>query len=294
MSKIVSIVLPVYNGGHRVGKAIKSVLAQTYDNFELVIVNDCSTDKTSEIVKEISEKDKRIRVINNETNQKLPRSLNIGFANSCGEYLTWTSDDNSYKPEAIEKMVSYLDNHPNIDMVYSNFNVVKLDGTYISTTRALEPNKMRFENAVGACFLYRKELAEKIGQYDPNLFLAEDYEYWIRAYLHGKLHHIDDVLYDYGWHDNSLTVTKKNQVYHKTFEAKEKHFYELLDRCNTQEEKNRFLWSMLKLLLDDDEKKRVRNKYYLLDSDFMKADKKKILYEKLEKSLIGKSIKRLL
>ena len=258
MSKIVSIVLPVYNGEHRVGKAIKSVLAQTYDNFELVIVNDCSTDKTSEIVKEISEKDKRIRVINNETNQKLPRSLNIGFANSCGEYLTWTSDDNSYKPEAIEKMVSYLDNHPNIDMVYSNFNVVKLDGTYISTTRALEPNKMRFENAVGACFLYRKELAEKIGQYDPNLFLAEDYEYWIRAYLHGKLHHIDDVLYDYGWHDNSLTVTKKNQVYHKTFEAKEKHFYELLDRCNTQEEKNRFLWSMLKLLLDDDEKKRVR------------------------------------
>ncbi len=293
MDRKVSIVLPVFNGEKRVSKAIDSILNQTYKNFELVIVNDCSTDNTKKVLESYALRDQRIKVIHNETNLKLPNSLNRGFEEATGEYLTWTSDDNAYRPEAIAKMVIYLDEHKDVDMVYCDFDVVELDGTYRSTTILMEPDELRFQNVVGACFLYRKELAEKIGKYDPDLFLAEDYEYWIKAYLNGKLHHISDVLYEYGWHEGSLTVTKERAIYHKTFEAKDKHFEDLLARCSTQEDKNKFYWNMLRLLLDDQEKDSVRKKYYMNDREFMKADKIKLRKERFDESFCGKVLRKL-
>lgn len=292
MNKKVSVVLPVYNGERRVAKAIESVLSQTYENLELIIVNDCSTDNTIEVLRDYENRDRRVKVFENESNQKLPRTLNNGFTHVTGEYLTWTSDDNAFKPEAIEIMVRYLDEHTDIDMVYADFDVVNLDGTFRETKRLFEPDELRFCNAVGACFLYKKELGEKAGIYDPDLFLAEDYEYWIKAYLNGNLYHIQEVLYNYGWHDESLTVTKKYQVYHKTYEAKDKHFQELLSRCVTQEDRNRFYWEMLRLLLEEDERERIKNIYYQQDSEFMKADKKKLLYEKRSRSFGGRIINK--
>jgi len=270
MPKLISVVLPVYNGANRVSKAVESVLQQNYREIELIIVNDCSTDNTQQVIQRYQELDNRIKIINNTENLKLPKSINRGFSESKGDYLTWTSDDNAYKTDALKKMAEYLDSHPEVDLVYCDFDIVELDGTYRQTIRTLEPDEMRFENAVGACFLYRRELAEKIGEYDPELFLAEDYEYWIRAYLNGTLHHIPEVLYEYGWHDKSLTVSKELQVRHKTFEAKNKHLAELLSRCISQDEKNRFYNTMLKHLVDDNERKRVKKQYYRLDKAYKK------------------------
>ena len=246
-----------------------------------------------EVLRGYADKDSRIKVYENEVNQKLPRTLNNGFSHVEGDYLTWTSDDNTYKLNAIEKMVQYLDEHPDIDMVYADFDIVNLDGTYRETKRVFEPDELRFQNSVGACFLYTKELAAKAGEYDPDLFLAEDYEYWIKAYLNGNLHHIPEVLYNYGWHDASLTVTKAYQVYHKTFEAKEKHYEELIRRCITQADKNRFYWDMLGLLLDDKEKESIRKIYYQYDRDFMKEDKKRIYNEKIRNSILGRAWRRI-
>ncbi len=107
--KLVSVILPVYNGEDTIAESIDSVLAQTYQNLELVIVNDCSTDGTQAILKEYEAKDRRVRVIDNSVNLKLPRSLNVGFSDAKGEYLTWTSDDNLYHPSAIEEMAAVLD-----------------------------------------------------------------------------------------------------------------------------------------------------------------------------------------
>lgn len=287
MNKKVSVVLPVFNGSKRVSKSIESVLEQSYSNLELIIVDDCSTDNTMEVLHSYANTDARIKIYENKVNQKLPRTLNNGFSHAIGDYLTWTSDDNTYKSDAIEKMVKYLDEHPNIDMVYADFDIVNLDGTFRETRRVYEPDELRFRNAVGACFLYTKNLADKVGKYDPDLFLAEDYEYWIKAYLIGKLCHIPEVLYNYGWHDESLTVKKAQQVFHKTFEAKEKHFEELIDRCITQKDRNRFYWDMLSLLLDCNEKESKRKIYYQYDKNFMKQDKKKIFFEKIRKGIRG-------
>ena len=118
----VSIVFPSFNGSLFIKDSIQSILAQTFEDFELIIVNDCSTDNTLEICTEFAKQDKRVRVISNPHNLKLPASLNVGFSKSKGDYLTWTSDDNVYKPNAIEKMVLALDSNPKVDLVSYNYD----------------------------------------------------------------------------------------------------------------------------------------------------------------------------
>ena len=118
---LVSIILPVYNGQKYLRQAMASCLGQTYKNIELIVVDDCSTDSTPEIVRSFT--DSRVRYIRNEQNQRLPRSLNIGFAQARGEFFTWTSDDNYYRPEAIGRMVEYLQTHQ-ADFVYCDLFVI--------------------------------------------------------------------------------------------------------------------------------------------------------------------------
>src|ERR1044072_1742318 len=87
----VSVVLPTFNRAAMLPHAIASVQSQTWTDWELIVVDDCSTDNTAEILRQHSIADPRLRVIRNETNQKLPRSLNVGFHASEGRFLTWTS-----------------------------------------------------------------------------------------------------------------------------------------------------------------------------------------------------------
>src|SRR3989338_4736656 len=113
-----SIVLPTHNGARYLRQSIDSCLSQTYKNIELIIVDDCSTDETPDIVRSCN--DPRIRYVRNKTNQRLPRSLNIGFALTTAEYLTWTSDDNQFLPEAIAVMLGFLMENESIDFVYAD------------------------------------------------------------------------------------------------------------------------------------------------------------------------------
>ena len=99
-----TIVLPTYNGDRYLGESIASCLGQTYSSLELLVVDDGSTSDIRGIVE--AAKDDRIRYIRHPENRGLSMALNTGFAASRGEYLTWTSDDNRYHPEAIARMVT--------------------------------------------------------------------------------------------------------------------------------------------------------------------------------------------
>lgn len=273
MEEKISVVLPTYNGEGTVKKSIESVLAQTYANWELILVNDCSTDGTQAVLEAYAAQDTRIRVVNNDTNQRLPRSLNIGFSYATGELLTWTSDDNAYRPIAFETLMKAMQDHAGTDMVYADFDVVDMSGNFLWHEAKKSPDVLRFCNTVGACFLYKRSLAQKIGGYDEQLFLAEDYEYWIRAYLNGNLLHITDTIYDYGWHDKSLTATRKAAITKATFLAKEKHMDALLKRCSNQSERNAFFREMLRYLNDPEEQQQKRRQYYAMDSAFARTDR---------------------
>lgn len=223
-NKLVSIILPVYNGERFLKEAIESVIVQTYQYWELIIVDDCSTDKTSEIAKSFIDCDNRIFYYRNKKNLKLPASLNVGFSLAKGEYYTWTSDDNVFKPNAIEKMVEAIELNESIAMVYADFDVISEDGDILDSGYTKDADLLIQGNVFGACFLYRASIAREIGPYDVTLFLAEDYDYWIRIHRIGEIRHINEKLYFYRKNLNSLTETKKSQIVKQTYAMLEKHF----------------------------------------------------------------------
>lgn len=203
--KQVSIVLPTYNGEKFIESAIDSCLSQSYSNIELIIVNDCSTDRTAEIIEQFAAKDKRVRIINNGNNKKLPASLNIGFDNAKGEYLTWTSDDNLFGANAIEKMVDALDNNQHADIVYSSYSFIDEKGRHLGDYGD-DPEFLIFSCIVGACFLYRKQVHFDLGGYNPAKFRMEDMDFWLRACEKFRFLYLNEPgMYKYRKHSRSLT-----------------------------------------------------------------------------------------
>jgi glycosyltransferase involved in cell wall biosynthesis len=210
MNKLVSIILPTYNGKDFLKKSIESCLKQSYQNIELIIVNDCSTDSTEEII--LSYADSRIKYIKNETNQRLPKSLNIGFKNASGDYLTWTSDDNYFDENAIAKMALALEEQK-VDLVCAPYFTIDNNELITGERTVGKQSDVLIDNVVKACFLYKKEVHQKLNGYNPALFLVEDYDFWIRASFENfKFHQLNEKLYYYRFHDNSLTETRRNDI----------------------------------------------------------------------------------
>lgn len=241
----VSIVLPVYNGERCVANSIESVLKQTYNNWELIAVNDCSTDDTQSILETYARQDDRIKIISNPVNLKLPRTLNAGFAQATGEYYTWTSDDNLYKENAIEEMVRALKSQPEFDMVYANYTNIDGEDRILGDVLLGEPKQLPMGNVVGACFLYTREIAQKVGEYDANLFLAEDYDYWIRILRMGKILHIEKILYFYRRHGGSLSSTQKDRINGQTYRMLEKNFLFLYSYARSVNQQYKFFEHLL-------------------------------------------------
>ncbi len=291
-SKKVSIVLPVYNGGVRVGQSIDSILSQTYTNFELILVNDCSTDNTLQIFEKYAKLDNRIIVINNPVNLKLPLSLNIGFENACGDYFSWTSDDNLYKKNAIEKMVTALEKNREFCMVYANYTAIDSAGRSIQDVFLQEPQCMAMGNVIGACFLYTKDIARKVGGYDPSLFLAEDYDYWIRILRTGKILHIPDNLYYYRCHPESLSETKKDIIGKQISKTLEKNFLFLYTSMETPKERHAFL-DRFYMGLDGQDTDKVQIMINKIDSSYIAYKKRKEKKEKLRSTVLCKRLCRL-
>ena len=201
---MISIILPVYNGEKFVRTAIDSILKQTYSNFELIVVNDASNDGTEDIVISLRNCDSRIIYIPFSENRGLPGALNHGIKMAKGNYITWTSHDNILMPNALEKMLHEL-HKTKSDFVYADCQVINDKGEKIGFLKTKPIEYILFSNIVHACFLYRTEVIQKVGEYNEDLKLIEDWDYWLRCAQKCKMTHIDQTLYQYRHHDLSLT-----------------------------------------------------------------------------------------
>lgn len=202
--KLVSIVLPVYNGASFLRQSIDSCLKQTYGNIELIVVDDASTDDSVAIVS--SYNDVRVKLVRHSSNRKLPAALNTGFAQTAGAYLTWTSHDNYYVSTAVAEMVNFLQGNPAVDIVFTDQYCIGEDGQLESLRHTGPVEHLTHYNSVGACFLYRRKVYEELGDYNERAFLAEDYDYWLRALAHFTFAHLERPLYYYRSHAQSLTA----------------------------------------------------------------------------------------
>lgn len=204
----VSIVLPTYNGSQYLESAIQSCLSQTWEDLELIVVDDCSTDSVPEILAGCD--DPRIRIIRNESNLKLPASLNKGFSQARGRLLTWTSDDNLYEPDAIQKMRETL--LQDYDVTYAEQAIIDQHGLEVGLFGIDQPEMLRTRNIVNACFLYHRHVHEALGGYDETLFLVEDWDFFLRALDRFRFAITPGVLYKYRRHGESLTETRRAEA----------------------------------------------------------------------------------
>jgi glycosyltransferase involved in cell wall biosynthesis len=198
----VSITMPTFNGARFLREALDSVFAQTWRDFELIVVIDGSTDGTEQILASYS--DPRMRVIRNERNLGLPASLNVGLAAAKGEYWRWTSDDNVHKPETVARLVEYLETHPE-SAVVSTF-ITHMDETGRPTHTSTTDHN---------CFLCRTSSAREIGGYRTEYMLVEDADFFLRMiHRFGPIGRVREPLYFFRDHPSGLSASQiqKRQV----------------------------------------------------------------------------------
>ncbi|MFN3619250.1 glycosyltransferase family 2 protein [Sphingorhabdus sp.] len=208
----VSMIVPVFNGAKYLGAALDSILTQDFGDFELICVDDGSNDTTPQILADYARRDSRIVHLSNESNLGLPATLNCGFAHARGQYHSWTSHDNVLRPEMLSTLVQVLDADAAIGVAYAGYSVINSDGQILRYQPPRPAEDRWFGNPVGAAFLYRREVTEKLRGYDQNLFGVEDYDFWLRAARNFLLQPIDRDLYLYRRHNDSLTNQRSRQI----------------------------------------------------------------------------------
>jgi glycosyltransferase involved in cell wall biosynthesis len=205
ISPLISIVLPTYNQSDFLPAALDSIFSQTFTNFELIVVNDGSTDSTAHILDNYRQNHSFVLI--EQENQKLPRSLNNGFTCAKGKYLTWTSTDNIMMPEMLEVLSKELENDSTVGLVYADRYVIDKDGKILGefSSPEYDPFLLLHLNMINCCFLYRRDCLDRVGGYDHRFIYGEDWEYWIRISECFKIKHINYTLYKYRLHPRSMT-----------------------------------------------------------------------------------------
>lgn len=207
----VSVLMPVYNADQFLEESVGSILAQTYTDFELLLLDDGSKDKSLEIAKKLAKKDPRIRVLPNKTNVGIVKTLNRGISLARGEFLARMDSDDFSLPNRFEVQVKYLDEHPDISICSSwietfgnhNGNIWKLavDPKLVKCT-------MLFYSAIchPAVMMRKKAVFDDLGlKYEG--YHGEDYTLWVKVAKQSKLSNVPKVLLKYRTHSNSLMST---------------------------------------------------------------------------------------
>jgi len=192
----VSIILPTYNGNRFIEQAIESVLKQSYENFELIIIDDDSIDNTAEVICRFSERDSRILYLKNDENLGIQKSLNRGLRKAKGEYIARIDDDDEWiDKDKLKAQVDFLDNYHDYVLVGTGAVVVNEKGKELY--RFFEPEtdfKIRCKLLLKNCFIhptvmFRKDAVMKIGGYDEEKEAKdrEDYDLWLKLGTVGNL-----------------------------------------------------------------------------------------------------------
>ena len=216
---IVSVVIPVYNHEEYIRESVESALSQDYDNLEVIVVDDGSTDATPEVLKTFGS---RIRYIR-QKNKGTAAALNTGIRHAQGSLIAWLSSDDVFLPGMIKRQVAELNKEPSFAMVYADFVEIDSHGKELRVVRcpfppvgefAIELLKGNFIN--GSSVLIRKGCFEQVGLFDESLPTDSDGDMWFRLLKNGyEFGHIPEVLVKYRWHSSNLSHKYKLHHYCK-------------------------------------------------------------------------------
>jgi glycosyltransferase involved in cell wall biosynthesis len=209
----VSVITPAYNVAAYLGEAIESVLAQTFGDFELIVVDDGSTDTTFQLATEYARTDSRIRLVRQE-NRGISSARNYALRMATGSFLAILDGDDVWLPTYLERQLAILTSEPDCDIVTGNawFLGGPHDGQPARPTpdRRVEPTLSRMledETAVFIMCVFRRRVYEVIGGFDESMRTNEDYDFWIRAAIAGfRFRRNDEPLGRYRRRDDSLSA----------------------------------------------------------------------------------------
>jgi glycosyltransferase involved in cell wall biosynthesis/MoaA/NifB/PqqE/SkfB family radical SAM enzyme len=202
----VSIVITCYNYGRYIAEAIESVLAQTCRDYELIVVNDGSTDNTEEVAQKYkaANPDRTIRVISQSRSGQPAISRNRGITESSGEYVLVLDADDKLAPTMLEESLKALDDNAQADFVYtdrSDFGAL----SQVVRAREYDFEQLRYENHVSYCALFRRRVWEDVGGYRLNVPGCEDWDFWVAAGVKGHFgYYLAKPLFQYRRHEGGL------------------------------------------------------------------------------------------
>jgi glycosyltransferase involved in cell wall biosynthesis len=209
----VSVVLPAYNAGPYIAEAIQSILNQTYTNFELIVVNDCSTDNTEEQILAIP--DARIQYIKNAQNSGLIYNLNLGFSLAKGQYIVRMDADDISLPTRIATQVAYMEANPTVGVCgtwFQSFGSQNQEAKYETENDAIKLRMLYQCHFCHPTVIIRKSVVhEHKLTYDKAFIHAEDYELWGRMAFFTSFGNIGEVLLKYRVHGENVSQ-KHNTV----------------------------------------------------------------------------------
>ncbi|WBY17144.1 glycosyltransferase [Erythrobacteraceae bacterium WH01K] len=208
----VTLVLPARNGERYLQEALDSILGQTFPDFELVCIDDASSDATASLLAQVAAGDARIRICTNRARRGLPASLNRGFADARGALHGWASHDNRLHSAVIKTLVRALGDHPGCSVAYAAYREIDADGVVTGHHAARPPGDLLQANILGPAFLARAGVWQALGGYDEALEGVEDYDFWLRARHRFRFCPVRESLLDYNLHPGSMTARHSTTI----------------------------------------------------------------------------------
>ena len=206
---LISVVIPTYNRSSLVSKAIASVLGQTFTNIEIIVVDDSSTDATSDIL--TAQFAGKIIYLQHQHNSGLSAARNTGIKASRGEYVAFLDDDDEWLPEKLKLQIQIIQQNTAVGLVYCGYTQVAENGSVI---RQIRPEKRGFilpdlleDNYItgsASAVLIKREVLDKAGYFDENLTACEDWDLWIRIARRCPIDYTDNILVAYKIHADNM------------------------------------------------------------------------------------------
>lgn len=205
----ISVIIPTYNRAWTLERAIQSVLDQTFPASEIIVVDDASTDGTSESLKKYSN---RVKIITNESNHGVSFSRNAGIQAACGDWIAFLDSDDQWLPEKLERQKGFHEAHPSV-LVSQCDEIWIRDGVRVNPmAKHKKKGGWIFESCIPLCIVspsavvIHKDVFEHIGLFDVNLLACEDYDLWLRIAPNYEIGLLDEKLVTrYGGHEDQLS-----------------------------------------------------------------------------------------
>lgn len=223
----ISIIIPLYNGSRYISQTIESIICQTYTDWEIVVVNDGSTDNSLDIINKIAEKIPDKITILTIPNSGISTARNIGVSSSKGQYIAFIDQDDIWIASKLEKQVKFME-ASKAELTFTNVIIIDDKGISTSNISVLELNKydnsgtntfktLLFNNFIPiSSIMIRRSLFNYIGGFDPKYKYAEDFDLVLRSSLIAYIDYIDEPLLLYREHNQSFTYQKTIEIVKET------------------------------------------------------------------------------